>query len=374
MEESLGSGFDRIRAALVSPTNIDSHIPSSPSAERSPDEVMPNSPDSSGPPDTGPDTYALHGPLDDAPRFAGPHSAYVATPQETDFSVGAAMTASAEWFSSEPGQGTMSPAFVNFSHLEPFLPLFTAGGIHVSLTEDTENENDGELIADYDSLIGDAASSPWIDSEDDGSDPEDTRKFYLDDDYDIDETRYSDGMLQMEQYDVYRHADYRSVTQTADLSGVVPHAGSASHTAFESEEPSDGDAHFGTQMHGSSKSSVVKGFCWAISCWTTLTWTQLMNGTSRLSSLSGNGSPGRLSPRSRVCCDSSRPDHRSRRRTLGTGSVRRGLFALRNSDMTFTISNRSHGARSYGLTGRMRGRYVMRGTLHIITWNTRHMG
>ncbi|KAL1965775.1 hypothetical protein VTN77DRAFT_5096 [Rasamsonia byssochlamydoides] len=274
MTESLGSGFDRIRAALMSPTNIESHIPYSPSTARSPDNSEPvndsllstNTPDSPELPQMRPNSDTLHGTPDDAPRFAVPHGPYVTTPQEDNPSVtGAAVAVSAEWFGSdsemaevpESGQAAVSSINMNDNaDLESFLPHFAQsvpGGNNVAITEDTENENAGELIQDYDSLIYDTLSSSWDESEDDGSDPEGTRKFYLgDNEHDIDEIRQSYSTLRMEDHDVYQHVFYQPVSQQSDVWGFPMPAGPANHDSFESEEPIDGDPHFGTPMQGST--------------------------------------------------------------------------------------------------------------------------
>lgn len=276
MMESLGSGFDRIRATLMSPTNIESHMPSSPSTGRSPDNSEPvdeiplgaNTPDSSEPPETGPSAPTIHGTLDAAPSFAVPHGTYVTTPEEADWSVtGAPSAVSAERLSSdsemaegpEPGQAVGFSVYMNGSaDLESFLAHLaqsTPGGNNVAISDDTENENGGGLVQDCDSLIYDAPS-PFVDSEDGGSDLDDTRKFYLgDDDYDMDATRRFHDWLQMDYRDAYRHFGYQPMHHRPDLSGFPMPAGSGNQNSFESEELSDGDTHFGAPMQGSSKTT-----------------------------------------------------------------------------------------------------------------------
>ncbi|KAH8692127.1 hypothetical protein BGW36DRAFT_400216 [Talaromyces proteolyticus] len=202
MEESLGAGFDRIRATVIPPTNFESSITMSPLLTRTMSDLE------------NPAYLRLtsidHGDGSEQTFFtnrahADSESSHIPDSDESD-NLDLEMPHDLD----QSSRSTNSEIAERMPHLASILQQFTNAS---TMEAECDDDNEDRLVEDYDSLTFDY-SSPVTDSDDEGSDPDDTRKFYtgmytrignLDDD----DTDYDDNMDNEESWygDEFRNSD-----------------------------------------------------------------------------------------------------------------------------------------------------------------------
>lgn len=254
MAESLGSGFDRIRAALMSPTNFDTHFssaspPGQPSdlSELSDTDNFDSTSSGSAelPGSDIPEPYLAN---NEPPLPPSLHRHYERS-DESDRGTERGI----ELDTTPPYPPTTRTENTNMeSPLRRLAPISFVGN-NFSISEDTDNGNSGDLIQDYD-FAADDYQSPATDSEDEGVDPEDTRKFYLGKETFSDiRTWPAPGRFGLGMDDLYHRMDYPAVTGIGDRESACfarPHPNS--HDLLDFEQLVEVDAHFGAPMQGSS--------------------------------------------------------------------------------------------------------------------------
>jgi hypothetical protein len=255
MTESLGSGFDRIREALMSPTNFDAHFSSA--------SFPGQSSDSSELSDANNVDWTTSGP-GELPESVIPGSNRANNQTSRLSSLhhddgrsnesGPDIHRGIELDPIAPYPPTMQTENTSLEFLlHRFAPIFSAGN-NFSISDDTDNENGGDLIPDCDSPTY-SYQSPATDSEDEGSDPEDTRQFYLgDENFPRKRGWPAPDRSGLGMENPCHRIKSSAVTDIRDIgSTYLARPNLNSHDVLDFEQLVEVDAHFEAPMQGSSK-------------------------------------------------------------------------------------------------------------------------
>lgn len=170
--------------------------------------------------------------------------------------------------------------------------IYNPVGHNVSIVQDSDSEYGDNLVMDCDSAMLRDMSTPSTPREDD---PDDTWKFYLDDDVDgyteRPQRRSESQLSDVDFDDFYRSFDYESVSQPTDTANPSTQDGatySPDNEAGGGEVLNNEDVHFlPSAVHGTSMTPCLV----YVESSADFVLVQRMNRTSRSTSLFSSGSP-----------------------------------------------------------------------------------